>query len=137
MMALSRLALSTKIIAAPVGTSPVTLSSWTPASLQAFFAIAPKGSSPSFAIIATLEPARLAATAWLEPLPPGPSPNRSPMRVSPISGRRSATKARSATKTPRMAMSAGMAAYSSPGGMTPFLSMKQPQKRRSAVVTTA
>src|ERR1039458_10620033 len=45
-------------------------------------------------------PARAAATAWLEPLPPGPSWKERPMKVSPQVGSLSVRKARSATKLP-------------------------------------
>src|SRR5579859_6695276 len=62
--------------------------------------MSPKGSEPSLEMKLTLPPARAAATAWLEPLPPGPSLNDWPMRVSPHAGTRSVRKARSATKLP-------------------------------------
>ena len=62
--------------------------------------MSPKESSPSLEMKLTRPPARAAATAWLEPLPPGPNLNDWPMSVSPQAGTRSVRKARSATKLP-------------------------------------
>src|SRR5215471_6378727 len=60
----------------------------------------PKVSSPSLVIKATEPPARAAAPAWFEPLPPGPTRKSPPSTVSPQAGRRGVLKARSATKMP-------------------------------------
>ena len=49
-----------------------------------------KASSPRRVTKLTSAPSRAAATAWLEPLPPGPSRNALPRIVSPMRGGRSA-----------------------------------------------
>ena len=61
-----------------------------------------KSSFPRRDIKCTFPPANAAATAWLDPLPPGPRENSFPIIVSPISGWRDARYAVSATKTPRI-----------------------------------
>ncbi len=60
----------------------------------------PNASSPSRESICTSAPARAAATAWFDPLPPGPSANPLPISVSPQPGSRAARNATSATKLP-------------------------------------
>ncbi len=91
MIALSPDPSSTKIEAAPVGFS----GSWmtcgvTPAPDQVSSAICAKGSRPSRVIMCASAPARAAATAWFEPLPPGPRLKALPRIVSPIRAWRSA-----------------------------------------------
>src|SRR3546814_5945632 len=51
----------------------------------------------------TSAPARRAAIAWFDPLPPGPSLKTSVISVSPIAGSRLPRNERSATNTPRTA----------------------------------
>src|SRR5579885_2608523 len=60
----------------------------------------PNASRPSLLMKAVRPPRRAAATAWLEPLPPGPVRKRLPSTVSPQTGRRGVRNARSATKMP-------------------------------------
>src|SRR5580704_7969554 len=89
------------MVAAPVGVSQVPTSEASmPSEAQSSRAILPKASSPSLEKNCVLAPARAQATAWLEPLPPGPRAKDEPIRVSPQAGRRAARKARSATKLP-------------------------------------
>src|SRR6266545_2112445 len=90
--------------AAPVGSSWVsTTFAAMPSFRHVAEAMAPNSSPPIFEMNVTLAPTRAAATAWLEPLPPGPSLKPEPAMVSPMPGMRLARKARSATNTPRMA----------------------------------
>src|SRR5512134_41763 len=74
-----------------------------PSRSQVLSATAPKSSLPSLEMKETLAPARAAATAWFEPLPPGPILKPEPVMVSPILGSRPARNARSATKMTRIA----------------------------------
>ena len=74
----------------------------TPDDFQVSRAIWPKSSLPKRLIIETLTPNLPAATAWLEPLPPGPRENEFPKTVSPIMGILSARYAVSATNTPKI-----------------------------------
>lgn len=62
----------------------------------------PNASFPILQMKLTRAPARAAATAWFEPLPPGPIEKLLPAIVSPIFGKRLATYAASATNTPRI-----------------------------------
>ena len=62
----------------------------------------PKSSLASRVIIVTSAPKFPAATAWLEPLPPGPKAKEFPKIVSPILGMRAARYAVSATNTPNI-----------------------------------
>ena len=74
-----------------------------PSVSQVLIASSPKASLPIREMKVTPAPARAAATAWFDPLPPGPIANPEPAIVSPIAGRLPARKARSTTKTPRTA----------------------------------
>ena len=85
-----------------------------------------KSSFPRREIKCTFPPANAAATAWLDPLPPGPSENSFPIIVSPILGWRDARYAVSATKTPRITISLFDILDHSSGGMTPLRSIKHP-----------
>ena len=70
---------------------------------------------------------RAAATAWLEPFPPGPSLKLNPSTVSPQAGSFGVRKARSATKIPMMVIGRPAMACSPQLGLTtPFLTMMQP-----------
>src|ERR1035438_5424325 len=92
---------SRRMAAAPVAV--VVVSRWRvsmPSVLYRSRARSPKGSLPSLLMKLTRAPARAAATAWLEPLPPGPSWKELPMKVSPHAGSFSVRNARSATKLP-------------------------------------
>jgi hypothetical protein len=104
-----------------------------PSFRQVASADAPNSSLPSREMIVTAAPTRAAATAWFEPLPPGPILKPEPAIVSPIPGMRPARNARSATKMPRMATPRLPVAIvrvlrAQPDGarMTPFLKTKQP-----------
>src|SRR5579883_280223 len=89
--------------AAPVASSLVSITRASiPSRRHAASARAPNSSLPSREMNVTAAPARAAATAWFEPLPPGPILKLEPMIVSPRPGIRPARKARSATKMPRM-----------------------------------
>jgi len=55
-----------------------------------FIAISANGSWPSRVMKETSAPRRAAATAWLEPLPPGPNAKPVPRMVSPMRGARAA-----------------------------------------------
>src|SRR5262245_50920111 len=74
-----------------------------PSLFQVASAMSPKASQPILVTNVTLAPTRAAATAWFEPLPPGPILKPEPNSVSPIAGIRPARNARSATNTPRTA----------------------------------
>src|SRR3982751_2572356 len=90
--------------AAPVGSlSASATRAAMPSLAQVASAISPKESRPSRDTKVNCAPARAAATAWFEPLPPGPMAKPEPAMVSPTAGIRPARKARSATKMPRMA----------------------------------
>src|SRR5258708_6442239 len=88
--------------AAPVGWSRV--SEQNVVSMPSFLYVArarsPKVSLPSLQMNATLAPRRAAATAWFEPLPPGPILKSEPITVSPQAGARGVLKARSVMKLP-------------------------------------
>src|SRR5256714_3873591 len=60
----------------------------------------PKASRPSLQTKLTFAPRRAAATAWFDPLPPGPRRNSEPRTVSPHDGRCGVRNERSATKLP-------------------------------------
>ena len=85
-----------------------------PSAPHVLTAISAKASLPTQVMRLTLPPALAAATAWFEPLPPGPMAKPSPKMVSPITGRRLARNERSATKIPRIEMS-GMASSNKRG----------------------
>jgi len=68
-----------------------------PSTSQVARAIWPNASLPMRVQNTTSAPARAAATAWFEPLPPGPILNALPAIVSPINGMRSARNVRSVT----------------------------------------
>src|SRR5437762_2393644 len=90
--------------AAPVGALAVSMTfALIPSLRQVVKAMAANSSLPSFDMKVTSAPARAAATAWFEPLPPGPILKPEPAIVSPMPGMRPARKARSATKMPRIA----------------------------------
>jgi hypothetical protein len=74
-----------------------------PSRSQVARAMSPKASRPILETRVTAAPHRAAATAWLEPFPPGPMANPDPAIVSPTAGIRIARNARSATNMPRMA----------------------------------
>jgi hypothetical protein len=89
---------STKMWAAPVETpSTVVTRAVMPSAAHVERAIAPKASLPRRVQKTTCAPARAAATAWFEPLPPGPIAKAEPAMVSPIKGMRSARNVRSVT----------------------------------------
>ena len=97
---------STMITAVPVGVSsekmisPVSM----PSPLYSSSATCPNISFPILVTNLTFPPALWAATAWLDPFPPGPIINPVPSRVSPARGRPLDRLVRSAAKLPNTTM---------------------------------
>jgi len=93
---------STVICATPLAASCVLVTKLvsTPSVLKLARDASPRLSAPSFATMATDEPRRPAATAWLAPLPPKSCSKRLPMRVSPGCAMRGALVTRSTFALP-------------------------------------
>ena len=75
---------------APKGSGVTITTGFTPASAHVFIAMSANGSCPRRVMNDTGAPSRAAATAWLEPLPPGPKAKLVPKMVSPRRGGRAA-----------------------------------------------
>ena len=96
---------STTIRAAPVGRSTsASPAVSTPSAASNRRAAAPNSSFPTAPMKLTSAPRRRAATAWLDPLPPGPRWKDRPRTVCPRSGSRGAATTRSMLNEPSTAI---------------------------------